>query len=99
MSILRAAPWSAAFSRRFGFVALVAFCIWHSTPATEISTHNSHFTIDGKPTFLLGISYYGALGAPTNFIAADLDDIQRDHFNWLRVWATWSSGGEDISAI
>jgi hypothetical protein len=67
--------------------------------ATELGKNSTQFTIDGKPTFLLGISYYGALGAPTNFIAADLDDIQRDHFNWLRVWATWTSGGENVSAI
>ncbi|MFA0743737.1 MAG: hypothetical protein LASZOEIN_000515, partial [Candidatus Fervidibacter sp.] len=45
--------------------------------ATELGIKGSQFTVNGKPTFLLGISYYGALGAPKEFILQDLDDIQR----------------------
>jgi hypothetical protein len=48
---------------------------------------------------LLGISYYGALGAREEFVQKDLEDIQRLGFNWLRVWATWASFGEDVSAV
>ena len=59
----------------------------------------SRFTLNGKPTFMLGISYYGALGAPEKLIRPDLDDIERHGFNWLRVWATWESFGDDVSAV
>lgn len=67
--------------------------------ATELGVKGTQFTINGKLTFLLGISYYGALGAPKEFILRDLDDIQRYGFNWLRVWATWSAFGKDVSAV
>ena len=59
----------------------------------------TRFTLDGKPTFLLGISYYGGLGASQDFVRRDLDDMQRHGFNWLRVWATWSSADQDVSAV
>jgi len=68
-------------------------------PATELSIEGTKFTVNGRPTFLLGISYYGALGAPKDFILRDLDDIQRCGFNWIRVWATWSAFGKDVSAV
>ncbi len=64
-----------------------------------LNIQDSRFTINGQPTFLLGISYYGALGAPEAFIQADLQDMRRYGFNWLRVWATWAYGGNDVSAV
>lgn len=57
------------------------------------------FTIDGKKQFLLGASYYGALGAPDDFIDADLDDLRRLGFNWIRVWATWDAFDNNVSAV
>lgn len=30
---------------------------------------------------------------------ADLDDIQRHGFNWIRVWATWKAFDQDVSAV
>ncbi|MBN1845127.1 MAG: hypothetical protein JW810_05550 [Sedimentisphaerales bacterium] len=59
----------------------------------------SHFTIDRRRVFLCGISYYGGLGASKEFVVADLDDIQRYGFNWIRVWATWSAFDNDVSAV
>lgn len=67
--------------------------------ATTLGIDGTRFTLDGKPTFLLGISYYGGLGAPQDFLRCDLDDIQKHGFNWLRVWATWRSGDQDVSAV
>ncbi len=29
----------------------------------------------------------------------DLDDMDRYGFNWLRVWATWDVGDQDVSAV
>lgn len=57
------------------------------------------FTVDSKPTFLLGISYYGGLGAPRQFIRQDLEDMKKFGFNWLRVWATWDAFDNDVSAL
>jgi len=64
-----------------------------------LGIEGSRFTLNGKPTFLLGFSYYGALGAPEEFIRKDLDDFKRWKFNWMRVWATWSAFGTDVSAV
>lgn len=60
-----------------------------SAAAAELGIEGSRFTIDGQPVFLLGISYYGALGAPDSLIRQDLDDMQKLGFTWIRVWATF----------
>lgn len=67
--------------------------------ATELGIEATRFTIDRKPTFLRGISYYGALGAPRESIRRDLDDMQKLGLNWIRVWATWAAFGNDVSAF
>lgn len=71
------------------------------TPAspTLLGVRGGEFTLNGKPTFLLGFSYYGALGAQQDTVRKDLDDARRLGFHWLRVWATWNAFGEDISAV
>lgn len=66
---------------------------------TVLGIKDSQFTLNGKPAFLLGISYYGALGAPEDFIRRDLDELQKHGFNWLRVWATWHAFDHDVSAV
>jgi hypothetical protein len=66
---------------------------------TKLSIDGTRFAIDGKPTFLLGVSYYGALGASEDAIKRDLDDMQRHGFNWFRMWATWSAFSNDVSAV
>jgi endo-1,4-beta-mannosidase len=64
-----------------------------------LGVDQTHFTLNGKPTFLYGISYYGALGASDEAVRADLDDMQRHGLNWIRVWATWSAFDHDVSAV
>ncbi len=65
----------------------------------ELGIDGARFTLDGKPTFLLGISYYGGLGASDATLRSDLDALKRYGFNWIRVWATWSFGDTDVSAV
>jgi hypothetical protein len=67
--------------------------------ATELGIKGTQFTVNGKATFLYGMSYYGALGAPQDFVRGDLDDMQRYGFNWIRVWATWAAFQNDLSAV
>jgi len=67
--------------------------------ATVLGIEETRFTLNGKPAFLLGFSYYAGLGASEESIHSDLDDFQKHGFNWLRVWATWASFGNDVSAI
>jgi hypothetical protein len=91
----------------FGFVcALIWLCAvpaW--TPAgeaasrTKLVIQDGHFTINGKKTFLYGISYYGALGASEEVIQNDLADMKQHGFNWLRLWATWAAFTNDVSAV
>ncbi len=83
-----------------GLAAVLA--LWVTTtiaPATELGVEGGRFTLDGRPTFLLGISYYGALGAPETFIEKDLDDMRRYGLNWIRVWATWGAFDDEVSAV
>ncbi len=70
-----------------------------TTGGSVLDIEGTRFTLNGKPTFLLGISYYAGLGAPRDFVQRDLDDLQRYGFNWLRVWATWNSFDNDVSAV
>jgi len=67
--------------------------------ATVLSIDGDQFTINVKTKFLLGFSYYGAPGAPKDFVQKDLTDFQGYGFNWLRVWATWDAFGADVSAV
>jgi hypothetical protein len=66
---------------------------------TVLGVQDTCFTLNARQTFLLGISYYGALGAPEDFVRRDLGDLQRHGFNWLRVWATWGAFDQDVSAV
>jgi hypothetical protein len=66
---------------------------------TVLGIRGTHFTLNNEPTFLLGISYYGGLGAADDFLRRDLDDVRRHGFNWLRVWATCGLFGQDISVV
>lgn len=70
-----------------------------TAPRTTLGTQDSQFTMNGKPVFLYGVSYYGALGAAKEVIQRDLADFKRHGFNWLRVWATWAAFGNDVSAV
>jgi CubicO group peptidase (beta-lactamase class C family) len=70
-----------------------------ATAGTVFGLRDTRFTLNGEPRFLLGISYYGGLGAPEELVRRDLDDLKRHGFNWLRVWATWSAFDRDVSAV
>src|SRR5688572_11491977 len=70
-----------------------------SVPPVVLGVDGTAFHINGKKAFLLGASYYGALGAPDDFVAADLDDLRALGFNWIRVWAVWDAFGNDVSAV
>jgi len=71
------------------------------TPAssTLLGVRGGEFTLNGQPKFLLGFSYYGALGAQQDAVRKDLDDAQRLGFNWLRIWATWNAFDHNVSAV
>jgi hypothetical protein len=79
------------------------FCVAALLPrvasAVEAATDGTGFTLDGKPTFLLGCSYYAGLGASDDTLRRDLDELRRLGFNWVRVWATWAGFGHDVSAV
>ncbi len=69
------------------------------TPAVTLEIQDTQFLIDGKPTFLLGASYYGALGASDDFVDRDLHELKERGFNWIRVWATWGAFENNVSAV
>ncbi len=66
---------------------------------TVLGIDGTQFTINGEPTFLIGISYYGGAAAPPETVTADFADLASLGINWVRVWATWASGGENTSAV
>ena len=70
-----------------------------STPTVTLEIQDTQFLVDGKPTFLLGASYYGGLGASDDFVDHDLHKLKESGFNWIRVWATWSAFENNVSAV
>ncbi len=66
---------------------------------TALGVEGAAFTINGQPTFLLGASYYGGLGAPDDARRQDFNEMRACGFNWIRVWVTWAAFGGDISAV
>jgi len=85
--------------KRFVFPVVLLAVSSAAMAATTLGVEGTRFTTNGKPTFLLGISYYGGLGAPKEVTIRDLDDMQKYGFNWIRVWATWATFNNDISAV
>ena len=82
------------------FYALGAIALYAAPAgAVEIAVKETGFTLDGRPTFLLGCSYYAGLGASDETLGRDLDEMQRHGFNWIRVWATWAAFDHDVSAV
>src|SRR5690349_2376363 len=84
--------WSASLC----FLAAAAVLPAH---ATTLGVRGAAFTLDGRPTFLLGCSYFAGAGAPPERAAADLDRLRAAGFNWVRVWATWDAVGANVSAV
>src|SRR5215207_1865200 len=68
-------------------------------PQTVLGVDGSRLTIDRKPVFLLGVSYYAGLAVEEKQLRSDLDEIKSRGFNWLRVWATWSGFDHNVSAV
>ncbi len=68
-------------------------------PATRLGVKGIQFTINDRPAFLLGISYYAGLGASKDTLRLDLEEIRKRGFNWVRIWATWAAFEHDVSAV
>jgi len=66
---------------------------------TVLGIDGTAFTINGEKTFLLGASYYGALGAPDDFITRDLEDLKGLGVNWIRVSAVWDMFDNNVSTV
>ena len=88
---------------RHATLALITACVFLSgltcAAATELGIEGTRFTLNHRPVFLMGISYYGALGATPENIRLDLDEMKRIGFNWIRVWATWAGFENNVSAV
>jgi len=109
--IMRPGLWHSTGQARSRWVtlALMASSVLVSRPGrgaplptatgTRLTTEGSHFLLNGRPTFLLGFSYYGALGASEQIIRHDLNTLRSRGFNWLRVWATWGAYATNVSAV
>jgi hypothetical protein len=70
-----------------------------ASSGNNLEISGSRFTVNGRETFLLGLSYYAGLGARDEFVQADLADAVRCGFNWIRVWANWRGFGADAAAV
>lgn len=70
-----------------------------AAPATILTIDGARLAINGKPTFLIGISYYAGLGLSEDQMRRDLDTLKKAGFNWLRIWATWDGFDNDVSAV
>src|SRR6185437_8549647 len=81
------------------FFLLLIVVMAPAARGVELGAERDRFTIDGKPTFLLGCSYYGGLGASEQTMRSDLDELHRLGFNWIRVFVDWTAFDKDLSAI
>ena len=82
------------------FPILLLFAMTSSAAqGVELGVKQDRLTIDGKPVFLLGCSYYSGLGASETTLQKDLDELHRRGFNWIRVFADWTAYNNDLSAV
>jgi hypothetical protein len=71
---------------------LLVFLFLNTTGAFasgSIEIKEGKFTQNGKPVFLLGISYFDGLSAPQRVLDSDLQFLKERGFNALRVWTNW----------
>jgi len=80
-------------------VMFVIFMGQSTAIGVEVAVDGGRFLVNDKPVFLLGCSYYGALGAAEQTITQDLEQMKAVGFDWIRVWATWGGFGKNVSAI
>lgn len=80
---------------KFKFVAHVASAMLSLNIASAMAGQpagsalgisGNRFTLCGEPTFLLGVSYFDAVG----WRASDLDALQARRFNLIRIFLDWS---------
>ncbi|MEK7555713.1 MAG: peptidoglycan-binding protein [Patescibacteria group bacterium] len=67
-----------------------------STSSSVLGISGDKFTINGTPTFLLGVSYFDALDWRTS----DLDGLHARGFNLIRIFLDWKTdNGNDAESI
>jgi hypothetical protein len=59
----------------------------------SVGISGDRFTVNGTPTFLLGVSYFDA----SNWTLADLDGLAARRFNLIRIWLDWGLAGDGRS--
>ena len=64
-----------------------------SEATTAFGIAGDAFTVDGVPTFLLGVSYFDG----RNWHVEDLDGLAARQFNLVRIWLDWTSSFYDPS--
>lgn len=55
----------------------------------KLAIAGERFTLNGKPTFLLGVSYFDG----RFWRASDLDALAARRFNLIRIWLDWADRG------
>jgi len=64
-----------------------------STSGPVVGIDGDKFTLNGVPTFLLGVSYFDVLG----WKASDFDMLAARKFNLIRIWLDWGKISVDRS--
>lgn len=80
-------------------VLLASLGAMPAAAAVRLGVEEATFTLNGRPAFLVGMSYYGGLAAPREAVERDLDDLAARGFNWVRLWVTWAAHGNNVSAV
>jgi hypothetical protein len=59
---------------------------------TYLTIQGDRFAVNGTPTFLAGVSYYGALagGCSIEEIREDIDYFIASGLTWARIWVGWN---------
>lgn len=60
-----------------------------------LALSGTDFTINGSPTFLLGVSYFDGY----NYHLSDLDRLRDEGFNLIRIWIGWSRSNPDFNGF
>jgi hypothetical protein len=79
-------PINILVTLRLSFLTLFLFA---SLTLNAITIKDGQFIQNGKPAFLLGLSYFDGLSASPKNLNSDLRYFGERGFNALRVWANW----------
>ncbi len=91
MNYMKKIYYFLGFLFTFLAIAFLFFSAGNSAASSaKVGVSGEYFTINGEERFLLGVSLFDAINLSSSNLESDLDYLEENGYNLIRVWADWS---------